>query len=195
MGCTQECKRTGGTLENYTHKLDVLRQHCDAVDRDYDEIRKTWACEQVAVAATEEEARRMAAASPFSGNNLLVRAFAGTETLQNYLNLFTLWHNMRVYQRSKRQGSSPYQIAGIPTASDDWLELLGYPAAWPRRSVAHSTVKVLDSLSEPCRYLRMKNKEGVEPIAALPLLYSSFFLLTDRPVNYPRARGPSGASY
>jgi alkanesulfonate monooxygenase SsuD/methylene tetrahydromethanopterin reductase-like flavin-dependent oxidoreductase (luciferase family) len=62
----------GSTLENYTHKLDVLRQHCDAVGRDYDEIRKTWACEQVAVAATEEEARRMATASPFSGNNLLV---------------------------------------------------------------------------------------------------------------------------
>jgi hypothetical protein len=57
------------------------------------------------------------------------RAFAAsTETMQNYLNLFTLWHNMRVYQRSKRQGSSPYQITGIHTASDDWLELLGYPA-------------------------------------------------------------------
>jgi alkanesulfonate monooxygenase SsuD/methylene tetrahydromethanopterin reductase-like flavin-dependent oxidoreductase (luciferase family) len=62
----------GGTLENYKHKLDVLRGHCDAVGRDYEEIRKTWACEQVAVAATEEEAERIAAASPFSGNNLLV---------------------------------------------------------------------------------------------------------------------------
>jgi hypothetical protein len=56
------------------------------------------------------------------------RTFASTESLQNYLNLFTLWHNMRVYQRGKRQGRSPYQIAGIHTASDDWLELLGYPA-------------------------------------------------------------------
>jgi alkanesulfonate monooxygenase SsuD/methylene tetrahydromethanopterin reductase-like flavin-dependent oxidoreductase (luciferase family) len=62
----------GGTLENYKHKLDVLRGHCDAVGRDYNEIRKTWACEQVAVAGTEEEAQRMAAASPFGGNNLLV---------------------------------------------------------------------------------------------------------------------------
>jgi alkanesulfonate monooxygenase SsuD/methylene tetrahydromethanopterin reductase-like flavin-dependent oxidoreductase (luciferase family) len=62
----------GGTLENYKHKLDVLRRHCDDVGRDYDQIRKTWACEQVAVASTQEEAQRMAAASPFSGNNLLV---------------------------------------------------------------------------------------------------------------------------
>ena len=28
----------GGTLENYAHKLDVLRRHCEAVGRDYDEI-------------------------------------------------------------------------------------------------------------------------------------------------------------
>ena len=57
------------------------------------------------------------------------RAFRNPETLQHYLNLFTLWHNMRVYQRGKRQGMSPYQHAGIQTGSDDWLQLLGYPAA------------------------------------------------------------------
>jgi len=32
------------------------------------------------------------------------------ESLQRYLNLFTLWHNMRVYERGKRQGHSPYQL-------------------------------------------------------------------------------------
>lgn len=56
------------------------------------------------------------------------RAFRNSTTLQLYLNLFTLWHNMRVFQRGKRQGQSPYQRAGIQTDSDDWLELLGYPA-------------------------------------------------------------------
>jgi alkanesulfonate monooxygenase SsuD/methylene tetrahydromethanopterin reductase-like flavin-dependent oxidoreductase (luciferase family) len=62
----------GGTVENYAHKLKVLRRHCDTVGRDYDEIRKTWACERVAVAATEAEAKRIADASPFGGPNLLV---------------------------------------------------------------------------------------------------------------------------
>lgn len=57
------------------------------------------------------------------------RAFRSPETLQHYLDLFTLWHNMRVYQRGKRQGKSPYQHAGIQPGSNDWLELLGYPAA------------------------------------------------------------------
>ena len=57
------------------------------------------------------------------------RSFASADDMQLYLNLFTLWHNMRVYQRGKRQGQSPYQRAGIQLHTDDWLELLGYSAA------------------------------------------------------------------
>ena len=56
------------------------------------------------------------------------RAFRNRDTAQAYLNLFMLWHNMRVYERGKRAGKSPYQWAGIDPGSDDWLELLGYPA-------------------------------------------------------------------
>jgi len=56
------------------------------------------------------------------------KAFRCSETLQLYLNLFVLWHNMRVFERGKRQGSSPYQLAGIDTGTNDWLSLLGYPA-------------------------------------------------------------------
>jgi len=55
------------------------------------------------------------------------QSFRNLETLQAYLNLFTLWHNMRVYERGKRQGSNPYQLADIDPGSDDWLALLGYP--------------------------------------------------------------------
>ena len=66
-------------------------------------------------------------------NNLLKsfldsrHSFHSTDTLQAYLNLFVLWHNMRVYSRGKRKGKSPFQLAGIETPSDDWLELLGLP--------------------------------------------------------------------
>lgn len=56
------------------------------------------------------------------------QGFRNRQTLQAYLDLFVLWHNMRVYQRGKRQGQSPYQIAGIDPGTNDWLELLGYPA-------------------------------------------------------------------
>jgi alkanesulfonate monooxygenase SsuD/methylene tetrahydromethanopterin reductase-like flavin-dependent oxidoreductase (luciferase family) len=55
----------GGTRETYAHKLDVLRGHCAAVGRDFGTIKKTWQCECVAVARTQEDAERMAAASPF----------------------------------------------------------------------------------------------------------------------------------
>lgn len=62
----------GGTRENYTRKLEVLRGHCAQVGRDYDTIRKTWACEVVAVARSLEDARRLAEGSPFySGNGLI----------------------------------------------------------------------------------------------------------------------------
>ena len=55
------------------------------------------------------------------------RSFPNLDALQRYLNLFTLWHNMRTYQRGKRQGQSPYQLAGIETDEPDWLALLGFP--------------------------------------------------------------------
>ena len=56
------------------------------------------------------------------------QGFRNLQTLQAYLNLFVLWHNMRAYERGKRRGQSPYQIAEINPGSDDWLELLGFPA-------------------------------------------------------------------
>ena len=57
------------------------------------------------------------------------QAFRSQETLQLYLNLFVLWHNMRVFERGKRQGKSPYQLAGIDPGTNDWLTLIGYPVA------------------------------------------------------------------
>lgn len=56
------------------------------------------------------------------------QAFRNIDTAQTYLNLFILWHNMRVYQRGKRPGKSPFQWAGIDPGCDDWLALLGFPA-------------------------------------------------------------------
>jgi alkanesulfonate monooxygenase SsuD/methylene tetrahydromethanopterin reductase-like flavin-dependent oxidoreductase (luciferase family) len=55
----------GGTLEHYKQLLDILRQHCQAVGRDYDSIVKTWSNECVAVAPTHDAAQRMARASRF----------------------------------------------------------------------------------------------------------------------------------
>ncbi|NJN83700.1 MAG: hypothetical protein HC802_16445 [Caldilineaceae bacterium] len=43
----------------------MLRGHCEAVGRDYDEIVKTWSAEVVAVAPTRAEAERIALASPY----------------------------------------------------------------------------------------------------------------------------------
>ena len=78
----------GGSVDNYAHKLDVLRGHCTAVGRDYDEIVKTWSAEAIAVAPTEAAARRIAAASPYSGDHAIVGTPAQVaEQLRPFLDL------------------------------------------------------------------------------------------------------------
>ncbi len=58
------------------------------------------------------------------------KGFKGQVTMQAFLNLFVLWHNMRVYDpRCKRGGKSPFQLAGIDPGNPDWLTLLDYPPA------------------------------------------------------------------
>lgn len=57
------------------------------------------------------------------------QGFRNQQTRQAYLDLFVLWHNMRIFQRGKRTGRSPYPIAGIDPGGTDWLALLGFPAA------------------------------------------------------------------
>jgi alkanesulfonate monooxygenase SsuD/methylene tetrahydromethanopterin reductase-like flavin-dependent oxidoreductase (luciferase family) len=46
----------GGKPEEFAHKCEVLKRHCDAVGRDYDEIEKTWSPE-IHVRETEAELR------------------------------------------------------------------------------------------------------------------------------------------
>jgi len=47
------------TVEVYTHKLEVLRKHCAAIGRDFNEIVKTWDGLQVSIAKTEAAAWQM----------------------------------------------------------------------------------------------------------------------------------------
>jgi hypothetical protein len=53
--------------------------------------------------------------------------FATAETAHNFIALFVLWHNTRVFKEGKRAGKSPYQILGIDLGETDWRTLLGYP--------------------------------------------------------------------
>lgn len=54
------------------------------------------------------------------------QSFQSADSMQAYLDLFVLWHNTRLFERGKRRGQSPFQIAGVQTFSDDWIDLLGY---------------------------------------------------------------------
>jgi alkanesulfonate monooxygenase SsuD/methylene tetrahydromethanopterin reductase-like flavin-dependent oxidoreductase (luciferase family) len=51
-------------VKTWTHKLDVLSNHCDDVGRDYDDILKSAMC-GVALAGSDEEALELAKRGPF----------------------------------------------------------------------------------------------------------------------------------
>ena len=49
-----DCSNFGGNPEEFARKCEILKNHCAAVGRDYDTIRKTWSPE-VFIRATEAE--------------------------------------------------------------------------------------------------------------------------------------------
>jgi len=49
-----DCSNFGGNPEEFARKCEILKNHCAAVGRDYDAIRKTWSPE-VFIRATEAE--------------------------------------------------------------------------------------------------------------------------------------------
>lgn len=76
----------GGDAARYAQKLDVLAGHCDAVGRDFDSIRKTWAGETISVARNRVDAQRYADVSPFAKGGGMV----GTpEEVADHLRAFT----------------------------------------------------------------------------------------------------------
>jgi alkanesulfonate monooxygenase SsuD/methylene tetrahydromethanopterin reductase-like flavin-dependent oxidoreductase (luciferase family) len=82
------CNLNNAPQEDCRVSLDTLRQHCQAVGRDYKEIKKTFSCDNVAVAHSHRAAEAMRRAS-FFGNIL---PFSGTPdevaaTIQSYVDL------------------------------------------------------------------------------------------------------------
>ncbi len=58
----------GGDIANIKHKLAVLKQHCEAVGRDYQTIKRTAIVDDCAIAETEAAA--IAKLSPAQQQNL-----------------------------------------------------------------------------------------------------------------------------
>ncbi len=53
--------------------------------------------------------------------------FANPDNAHNFVALFVLWHNLRVFKEGLRRGKSPFEILGLDLAEKDWRTLLGYP--------------------------------------------------------------------
>jgi F420-dependent oxidoreductase-like protein len=86
-----DCSNFGGKPEEFAHKTEVLKAHCAAVGRDYDEIRKTWS-PQMFVRETEAElaAGTNVWGEPFESwrdGNLVGTPEQVAEKVQTYMNL------------------------------------------------------------------------------------------------------------
>ncbi len=88
-----DCSNFGGTPDVWEHKRDVLRGHCDSVDRDPDTIRMTWSPE---VYIRETEAEIEAASSKaiwgqpvdeWRANNLVGTSDQVAEKMRQYVAL------------------------------------------------------------------------------------------------------------
>ena len=86
-----DCSNFGGTPEEFAHKCEVLKNHCAAVGRDYDSIRKTWSPE---IFIRETQAEVDAVASQFNDDPAAWRNahLVGTpdqvaERVQQYIDL------------------------------------------------------------------------------------------------------------
>jgi hypothetical protein len=53
--------------------------------------------------------------------------FASADNTHNFVALFVLWHNLRVFKEGLRRGKSPFEILGLDLGEKDWRTLLGYP--------------------------------------------------------------------
>jgi len=105
---------SGGTYANYAHKLDVLRQHCATIGRDYDAIVKTWSAEAVVVAETESEAQRIAAASPYNENAIIGTPAQVAEQLQAFVDLGVEYFIVRLLDFPNTQGIEMFAREVIP---------------------------------------------------------------------------------
>ena len=75
-----------GVLDDAT--AERLRRHCEAVGRNYADIVKSWSADATAVAATEAEAQRIAAASPYNEEHAIIGTPAQVaERLQAFVDL------------------------------------------------------------------------------------------------------------
>jgi alkanesulfonate monooxygenase SsuD/methylene tetrahydromethanopterin reductase-like flavin-dependent oxidoreductase (luciferase family) len=59
-------------LQNYQEAAAVLREHCQAVGRDYDSIVKTWLTDCLAIAPSRQQAEDLANASPLNSASAVI---------------------------------------------------------------------------------------------------------------------------
>ncbi len=104
----------GGTASTYAHKLDVLKQHCSVVGRDYEAIIKTWSAEAIAVAPTEAQAQRIAVASPYNNHPIIGTPAQVADQLQTFVDLGVEYFIVRLVDFPNTAGIELFMQEVVP---------------------------------------------------------------------------------
>lgn len=109
------------SLERATQELALWIKRDTFLEQWSDQVHTLLACVQRASSAVEN------INSIFKPLVKRKKHFGNDDTTLNFVALFVLWHNLRVFKEGKRQGYSPFDILGIDLGEKDWRTLLGYP--------------------------------------------------------------------
>ena len=107
--------------KTYKHKLEVLKEHCRKVSRDFDEIVKTLA-NMVVIANTKEEAIKIAEQSPFikrgtEDNYIIGDPETVAKRLKEYVKLGVTYFILRFLDFPNTQGAEIFIRDVIPRIS------------------------------------------------------------------------------
>ena len=109
------CNLNNTPLENCRAGLDILRQHCQAVGRDYTEIVKTFSSDCIAVAPTRAAAEQIQQASFFKTYAPIVGDPGEVAArLQQYVDLGISHFILRFADFPKTEGAELFMKAVMP---------------------------------------------------------------------------------
>ena len=109
----------GGSYENYAHKLTCCAATARPSVATTTSIVKTWSAEAVAVATTQKEAERIAAASPYNANPIFGTPAQVAAQLQPFVDLGVRYLIVRLLDFPKTVGIELFATEVMPRLKVD----------------------------------------------------------------------------
>jgi alkanesulfonate monooxygenase SsuD/methylene tetrahydromethanopterin reductase-like flavin-dependent oxidoreductase (luciferase family) len=110
------CNLNNSSLEDGQKSLEILRQHCQAVGRNYDEIVKTYACDNFIIGASHTEVERIRDTTFFMKKNVPIEGTPDeiVNNLQPFINLGVTHFQLRFADFPSTKGAELFIKEVLP---------------------------------------------------------------------------------